>query len=122
MADDGTIRCYKTPTGQRRIDIQSIQEFCSTASNVPKEPTLSKKNFIYARVSTKKQVVDLSRQLNFLQQPQYTGYTVITDIALGINFKRKGLDFATCFVDQLFDKFIAKSTEPRFRNFRSSSN
>jgi excisionase family DNA binding protein len=54
MADDGTIKCYKTPTGQRRIDIQSIQEFCSTASNVPKEPTLSKKNFIYARVSTKK--------------------------------------------------------------------
>jgi putative resolvase len=91
MADDGTIRCYKTPTGQRRIDIQSIQEFCSTPPNVPKEPTFSKKNFIYARVSTKKQVDDLSRQLEFLQQPQYTGYTVVTDIASGINFKRKGL-------------------------------
>jgi predicted site-specific integrase-resolvase len=36
-------------------------------------------------------VVDLSRQLDFLLQPQYTGYTVITDIASGINFKRKGL-------------------------------
>jgi len=92
MADDGTLRCYKTPAGQRRIDIQSIQELCSTVSNVSKELTFSKKNFIYARVSTKKQVDDLSRQLDFLQQPQFTGYTVVTDIASGINFKRKGLE------------------------------
>ena len=34
---------------------------------------------------------DLSRQLEFLSKPEYSSYTVITDIASGINFKRKGL-------------------------------
>jgi predicted site-specific integrase-resolvase len=34
---------------------------------------------------------DLSRQLEYIKRPEYTSYTVITDIASGINFKRKGL-------------------------------
>ena len=50
-----------------------------------------KQNFLYTRVSTKKQMDDLSRQLEYIKKPQYVNYTVIQDIGSGINFKRKGL-------------------------------
>ena len=91
MADQASITCYRTPSGQRRINLQSIQAFVS--NNIPskKEHTLQKQNFIYARVSTKKQMDDLSRQLEYLRKPEYASYTAVTDIASGINFKRKGL-------------------------------
>jgi hypothetical protein len=29
MADKGLLECYKTPSGQRRINTQSIQQFCA---------------------------------------------------------------------------------------------
>lgn len=91
MADQASILCYRTPAGQRRINLQSIQNFCNNALSNKDKSDVQKQNFIYARVSTKKQVDDLSRQLEFLKRPEYSGYTVITDIASGINFKRKGL-------------------------------
>ena len=91
MADKASIICYKTPSGQRRINIQSIQEFCSNVVHDKEKSILQKENFIYARVSTKKQVDDLSRQLEYIKRPEYSGYGIITDIASGINFKRKGL-------------------------------
>ena len=91
MADQASITCYKTPSGQRRINLQSIQEFCSNAVHDKEKSILQKENFIYARVSTKKQVDDLSRQLEYLKKPEFSSYRVITDIASGINFKRKGL-------------------------------
>jgi predicted site-specific integrase-resolvase len=91
MADKASIACYKTPSGQRRICSQSIQKFCSTHIPNQEKPKMQRQNFIYARVSTKKQMDDLSRQLEFLKQPQYVDYTIVTDIASGINFKRQGL-------------------------------
>ena len=91
MADQASISGYKTPSGQRRLDIQSIQKFCGNVSDDKEKSIIQKQNFIYARVSTKKQMDDLSRQLEFLKQPRYSKYTIITDIASGINFKRKGL-------------------------------
>jgi excisionase family DNA binding protein len=91
MADEASITCYRTPSGQRRINIQSIQTFVSNNISDKEKSSLQKQNFIYARVSTKKQMDDLSRQLEFLRKPEYTTYTVVTDIASGINFKRKGL-------------------------------
>jgi predicted site-specific integrase-resolvase len=91
MADKSSILCYRTPSGQRRINIQSIQKFCSNALHDQEEPKSKKRNFVYARVSTKKQLDDLSRQLEFLKRPQYSEHTIVTDIASGINFKRKGL-------------------------------
>jgi putative resolvase len=91
MADQASISSYKTPSGHRRLDIQSIQEFCSNVVHDKEKSIIQKKNFIYARVSSKKQVDDLSRQLEYLKRPEYSSYTVITDIASGINFKRKGL-------------------------------
>ena len=91
MADKASIICYRTPSGQRRIDLQSVQKLCS-CSNVDKEKSeIQKKNYVYARVSTKKQVDDLSRQVEYLRKPEFIDYDVIKDIGSGINFKRKGL-------------------------------
>ena len=91
LADKASIICYRTPSGQRRINLQSIQEFCSSASACKEKQEVQRQNYIYARVSTKKQMDDLSRQIEFLRRPEYVDYVVATDIASGINFKRKGL-------------------------------
>jgi predicted site-specific integrase-resolvase len=34
---------------------------------------------------------DLSRQVDYLKRPEYIDYNIITDVASGINFQRKGL-------------------------------
>lgn len=91
MADQNVISGYKTPSGQRRCNLQSIQEFCTAANARKEEQPIQKENFVYARVSSKKQVDDLSRQVEYLSRPEYSSYRVITDVASGINFKRKGL-------------------------------
>jgi predicted site-specific integrase-resolvase len=60
-----------------------------------KKKEISKRNFIYARVSSKKQLDDLHRQVEFIKSREpvkYSTYELITDIASGINFNRKGLD------------------------------
>ena len=91
MADNSSITCYKTPSGQRRISLQSIQELCNNLVSDKKEQEVQRQNFIYGRVSSKKQMDDLSRQLEFLKRPEYADYAIVSDIASGINFKRKGL-------------------------------
>jgi excisionase family DNA binding protein len=91
LADKASIACYRTPAGQRRINLQSIQELCSGSISSKEEQNIPKKNFVYARVSSKKQMDDLSRQLDYIKRPEYSDYTVIRDIGSGINFQRKGL-------------------------------
>lgn len=109
MADKASIICYKTPSGQRRIDLQSIQRFCSAVVHDKEEPKVQKQNYLYARVSTKTQMDDLSRQLEFIRKPEYDGYTVVTDIASGINFKRKGLStiLETCLQGNIGEVVVA---------------
>lgn len=92
MADNSSILCYRTPSGQRRIDMQSIQRLCHCPIPDKKVSEIQKHNFIYARVSTKKQLDDLSRQVEFLRRPEFAEYNVIKDIGSGINFERKGLE------------------------------
>jgi predicted site-specific integrase-resolvase len=91
MADKASILCYKTPSGQRRINLQSIQKLCSNTFSNQEEQQSKKQNYLYVRVSTKKQLEDLSRQLDYVKRPEYVDYTIITDVGSGINFKRKGL-------------------------------
>jgi predicted site-specific integrase-resolvase len=91
MADKASILCYKTPSGQRRINFQSIQKLCSNTVSNQEEQQSKKQNYLYVRVSTKKQLEDLSRQLDYVKRPEYVDYTVVTDVGSGINFKRKGL-------------------------------
>jgi predicted site-specific integrase-resolvase len=103
-ADSNQIKYYKTPAGQRRFHRKSLEsvfvssppsiiheKISTPTSNTPLSST--KTNFLYARVSSKKQLDDLERQIHFLQsyRPQYLQYTLISDISSGINFKRKGL-------------------------------
>ena len=89
----GILPCYKTPTGQRRFSKAVLQEFCSGVSAPPPIPRANKTSYLYSRVSSKKQLDDLSRQAAFLSayRPEYASYVAVSDIASGINFKRKGL-------------------------------
>ena len=110
MADQSTISCYRTPSGQRRINIQSIQALVSNSVPLKDVKAVQKQNFVYARVSTKKQMDDLSRQLKFIiTRPEYSSNTVVTDIASGINFKRKGLStiLEACLQRSIGDVVIA---------------
>ena len=100
--DEEKIKCFRTPYGgHRRIDREHLENFISKDfcnKNVKKEivrqSQTTKNNFIYARVSSRKQMDDLSRQVNYIQtrREEYASYTTLTDIASGINFKRKGLE------------------------------
>lgn len=86
-AEEGRIQAYKTPYGQWMFSKISCQELAGISTS----PSLqSKENFIYCRVSSKKQNDDLQRQISDLSN-KYPSYNVISDIASGINFKRKGL-------------------------------
>ncbi len=91
MFDLSQICGYKTPTGFRRIDVTSLEKMCHPDISDVKVDDSTKENFLYARVSTKKQMDDLSRQIEFLQRPEYIDYILIQDVGSGINFKRKGL-------------------------------
>ena len=93
FADAKKVKCYRTPSGQRRFDRHSLEAMCDLV-DVDEGGAASKKcNVIYARVSSKKQLDDLSRQIQFLQSSdsKYASYDTISDVASGINFKRKGL-------------------------------
>jgi predicted site-specific integrase-resolvase len=109
LADNSSIVCYRTPAGQRRINLQSIQDMCTSNLHDKKEQTIQKQNFIYARVSTKKQMDDLSRQIVFLRKPEYSEYILIQDIASGINFKRKGLStiLESCLQNNIGEIIVA---------------
>lgn len=85
----GQIKTFTTPSNQLLYHRQSI---LSLVNNIPinEEIPQEKTNFVYCRVSSKKQTDDLLRQVECMRT-KYPCYTVITDCASGINFKRKGL-------------------------------
>ena len=93
LGDQQKIQCFKTPQGgHRRFNKQDLERFCGSSINRLQITEGEKCNFIYTRVSSKKQLDDLSRQIEYIQQrTEYASYTVISDVASGINFKRKGL-------------------------------
>jgi len=93
FGDSQEIRSYKTPSGHRRFNKFDLEKMCNPHSISDEVPKNEKCNYIYARVSSKKQLDDLSRQVEYIQtrRPEYSSYTTISDIASGINFNRKGL-------------------------------
>jgi predicted site-specific integrase-resolvase len=91
MVDASQIAGYKTPSGQRKINRKGLQTLCNFNIHDENKQIGKKQNFLYTRVSTKKQMDDLSRQVDFIKRPEYAGYTIIQDVGSGINFKRKGL-------------------------------
>ncbi len=93
LYSDGIIEGYTTPSGQRRFSVESLREFCNISKQTNSNK-IEKINYLYARVSSKKQSDDLERQVKFLQtwaNDKDITYNVIEDIGSGINFKRKGL-------------------------------
>lgn len=91
MVDSQKIAGFKTPSGQRRVDKQDIRRFCNNLLPDQEIRIRERQNFLYTRVSTKKQLGDLSRQIEYVRRPEYSEYHVIQDVGSGINFKRKGL-------------------------------
>jgi len=79
-ADEGIIDTIKTPSGQRRFNIES---FIKQKQNNPQ-------TILYCRVSSVRQKDDLNNQKNYLISV-YPGAEVISDVGSGLNFKRKGL-------------------------------
>jgi excisionase family DNA binding protein len=77
-AEEGKIEFIKTPSGQRRYNIQGYTtQFVSDRTDV-----------IYARVSSKAQKPDLERQVAALSS-RYPEAEIISEIGGGLNFKRK---------------------------------
>ena len=93
LADTNEIKCYKTPSMHRRFDKQDLEKFCNSKFVNEQIPNHTKSNYIYTRISSKKQLDDLPRQIEYIQtrRSEYASYTTLSDIASGINFKRKGL-------------------------------
>jgi putative resolvase len=77
---DGIITAIRTPSGQRRYLINSYAGLSKT----------NQRTILYARVDRLHQKADLDRQIAKLLE-LYPSAELITDIASGLNFKRKGL-------------------------------
>ena len=93
LGDQQKIKCYRTITGQRKFNRLCLEKMCNGIYYNDKIEKDTTKNFIYCRVSSRKQMDDLSRQIEFVKSknPGYASYESISDVASGINFKRKGL-------------------------------
>lgn len=78
---NGDINAIKTPSGQRRYDIDSY---------IQNTPALARKTVLYCRVSSNAQKSDLNRQVAELQS-LYPNAETIKEVGGGLNFKRKKL-------------------------------
>ena len=91
-ADDGLIQCILGKGGHRYYDVDSFllnrkKTETNTTHSTPE--TSGKYKYLYCRVSSSKQKADLDRQIQYLQS-KYPTYTIVKDIASGLNFKRRG--------------------------------
>ena len=83
---EGKIRTVRTPSGARMFNQQDILRIVQSHHR----PEKQKRMVCYARISTKAQMDDLKRQVDFFRQ-RYPSHEVVTDCCSGINWKRKGL-------------------------------
>ena len=86
-AKKSRIQCHETQTRQILYYAESLQRLTRVDMSLESE----KKNIIYCRASSKKQLPDLDRQIGLLR-PIYPTHELVTDCASGINFARKKLD------------------------------
>ncbi|NEQ78747.1 MAG: IS607 family transposase [Moorea sp. SIO2I5] len=82
-ADNGTIKCEKTPGGTRFFDTESL---LSLGRRQHSDPA----TICYCRVSSSKQFDDLSKQVAYMHS-LFPEAEIIKDIGSGLNYKRKGL-------------------------------
>jgi len=85
----GKIKAVKLPTGKWRIPESDVKKILG------EEPSKETRAVIYARVSSSDQRKDLERQVEYLtaycSAKGYKLVDTITDIASGLNTRRKGL-------------------------------
>ena len=86
-ADQGIIPSIRAQSGQRRYDVQTYLGNSKPMTTI-----------CYCRVSSNKQTGELQRQVAFMQE-HYPGAEVITDVASGLNYRRKGLATVVKMVD-----------------------
>lgn len=79
-----TIETIRTPGGKRLYNVKKFLMDNNYNFNI------TKKNIIYARVSSAGQQNDLNRQIKILKY-KYPDYKLITDIGSGMNMNRKRL-------------------------------
>lgn len=103
-ADNGVIPCHVLPSGHRYFEIDDLTKFLKGELDTNKEKETSKKAYIYARVSTKKQADsgNLDRQITRLVEyglsKEYEISYIFKEIASGINENRREL---TKLLDEL---------------------
>lgn len=83
---EGKIRTIRTPSGARMFNKIDLYDHLKQHQTLEK----NKATICYARVSSRNQLGDLERQIDFLKQ-RYPKAEMVTDIGSGINWKRKGL-------------------------------
>jgi len=84
---------FKTKGGHRRYCLKEIQLKILNIS--PSETSSERKAYVYARVSSADQELDLKHQEKRLAkycQSQNWDFEVISDLGSGINYKKKGLN------------------------------
>jgi predicted site-specific integrase-resolvase len=79
------IRVTRMPSGVRFFHKEDVYRLAGLCWTPPK-----KERYIYARVSSKKQVDDLERQQALLRS-QFPDHQLVADIGSGLDWKRKGL-------------------------------
>ena len=87
---ENKIRTIRTPSGIRRYNLKDIQNILSCSTPPKEQGKENKQKVCYARVSSQKQMDDLNRQKDFFRS-QFPNHLLVTDVASGINWKRKGL-------------------------------
>lgn len=101
-ANAGKIKYIRTPGGHRRYLLTDPKDF--------------RKNYIYARVSSRKQAGELEHQVQLLRS-KYPSYEIIKDIGSGLNYKRPGFKK---ILEQLFIGDIGEvvvTSSDRFSRF-----
>jgi predicted site-specific integrase-resolvase len=97
-AAEGKVPVQKTNGGHYRYRIDPVVEPPPDAEEQPSP------NVVYARVSSAKQRGDLQRQVSFLRR-RCPAYSVVTDVASGLNYKRSGFQ---AILGQLFQGRIQR--------------
>jgi putative resolvase len=87
---ENKIRTIRTPSGIRRYNLEDIQNILGFNPLIKVQEEDTRKKVCYARVSSQKQMDDLSRQRDFFKH-KFPNHILVTDVGSGINWKRKGL-------------------------------
>ncbi|NEQ84485.1 MAG: IS607 family transposase [Moorea sp. SIO2I5] len=89
-ADNGTLKCERTPGGTRLFHSEDVLRFGARRSEPDQLRERTSQTICYCRVSTSKQRDDLDRLLAYLHS-LFPNAEIIKDIGSGLNYKRKGL-------------------------------